>query len=58
MSSKYICIHYKTQYLELCKTCCGVTNLCGTYENETGEDPFYRPKTNLEKMLERTIETE
>ena len=37
---KLICIHIKTEETQNCETCCGITNMCGLYENKLGIDPF------------------
>lgn len=57
MKSKYLCIHRRTDKLRDCKTCCGLTNICGFYENISGENPFYtrqlcvkKDGTNREKV--------
>jgi len=37
---KYLCIHLGSEETVNCSACCGITNICGKYENLTGEDPF------------------
>ena len=41
MSLEYMCIWKDTDKTKNCKEhCCGITNICGLYENKLGVDPF------------------
>jgi hypothetical protein len=33
---KYLCVHKEDKLLDNCTSCCGITNLCGKYQNKYG----------------------
>ena len=37
---KYVCIWKDTTKTRNCETCCGITNICGMYENKLKIDIF------------------